>query len=213
MLRNLAANEEQRLLECFNVIWQSGQVPEAWRTTIVATISKARKPTGELASYRPVFLTSATCKVMEAMVLGAFDSLPHAVVQQGLDLLGSCGNLREFISSSFLHNRPRPVTEGAPQGSVVSPFLLDLALARLPDALPIDPHFPVQSSIYADDIALWVRGPPHHIRKHRPYHLSQEDRGLAATSQSSRPPLGCPAALEGRPHPTEQGSHLPGAAH
>ncbi|XP_070386337.1 uncharacterized protein [Dermacentor albipictus] len=51
MLRNLAASEQQRLLECFNEIWQSGQVPEAWRTAIVAPILKDRKPTGELSSY------------------------------------------------------------------------------------------------------------------------------------------------------------------
>ncbi|XP_070395503.1 uncharacterized protein [Dermacentor albipictus] len=54
-----------------------------------------------------------------------------------------------------------------PQVSVVSPFLFNLAMAGLPAALPIDPHFPVQSSIYADDIALWVRVPPQHILKAR----------------------------------------------
>ncbi|XP_037579371.1 uncharacterized protein LOC119462097 [Dermacentor silvarum] len=40
-------------------------------------------------------------------------------------------------------------------------------MARLPAALPIDPHFPVESSIYADDIALWVRGRPQHLRSAR----------------------------------------------
>nr|XP_050026900.1 uncharacterized protein LOC126522207 [Dermacentor andersoni] len=111
-------------------------------------------------------------------VQGAFDSLPHAYVQQGLDLLGICGNLREFLSS-FLHNRTlrvhvgrsksttRPVAASGPQESVVSPFLFNLAMARLPAALPIDPHYPVQSTIYADDIALCARGPPEHTRKAR----------------------------------------------
>ncbi|KAH7933541.1 hypothetical protein HPB49_013521 [Dermacentor silvarum] len=230
MLRNLATSEQRRLLDCYNNIWRSGQVPEAWRTAIVAPILKSNKPANELSSYRPVSLTSAACKVMEAIALarlewvaracgfladqqtgfrrrrctadsiadvvstledarasgdlamlllidvkGAFDGLPHAVVQQALDLLGIGGNLRRFLSS-FLNDRtlrvrvgharstPRPVAAGVPQGSVVSPFLFNLALARLPAALPTDPHYKVECSIYADDIALWVRGPPQSSR-------------------------------------------------
>ncbi|KAH7933880.1 hypothetical protein HPB49_018812 [Dermacentor silvarum] len=195
MLRNLATSEQRRLLDCYNNIWWSGQVPEAWRTAIVAPILKSNKPANELSSYRPVSLTSAACKVMEAIALarlewvaracgfladqqtgfrrrrctadsiadvvstledarasgdlamlllidvkGAFDGLPHAVVQQALDLLGIGGNLRRFLSS-FLNDRtlrvrvgharstPRPVAAGVPQGSVVSPFLFNLALA------------------------------------------------------------------------------------
>ncbi|XP_050046381.1 uncharacterized protein [Dermacentor andersoni] len=93
-------------------------------------------------------------------IKGAFDCLPHPVVQRALDLLGINGNLRHFISS-FLEE------PGVPQGSAVSPFLFDLALARLPAALPIDPHYPVNASIYADDIALWVRSPPHSHRSAR----------------------------------------------
>ncbi|KAH7965446.1 hypothetical protein HPB49_007794 [Dermacentor silvarum] len=230
MLRNLATSEQRRLLDCYNNIWWSGQVPEAWRTAIVAPILKSNKPANELSSYRPVSLTSAACKVMEAIALarlewvaracgfladqqtgfrrrrctadsiadvvstledarasgdlamlllidvkGAFDGLPHAVVQQALDLLGIGGNLRRFLSS-FLNDRtlrvrvgharstPRPVAAGVPQGSVVSPFLFNLALARLPAALPTDPRYKVECSIYADDIALWVRGPPQSSR-------------------------------------------------
>ncbi|XP_037559187.1 uncharacterized protein LOC119436413 [Dermacentor silvarum] len=49
MLRNLAANEQQRLLDCFNETWRSGQVPESWRLAIVAPILKARKPAGDLS--------------------------------------------------------------------------------------------------------------------------------------------------------------------
>ncbi|KAH7971238.1 hypothetical protein HPB49_020683 [Dermacentor silvarum] len=195
MLRNLATIEQRRLLDCYNKIWWSGQVPEAWRTAIGAPILKGKKPAGELSSCRPVSLTSAACKVMEAILLarlewvaraygflaeqqtgfrrrrctadsiadvvstleaarasgdlamlllidvkGAFDGLPHAVVEQALDLLGIGGNLRRFLSS-FLNDRslrvrvgharstPRPVAAGVPQGSVVyhvsvNPFLV-----------------------------------------------------------------------------------------
>ncbi|KAH7941177.1 hypothetical protein HPB49_010675 [Dermacentor silvarum] len=166
MLRNLATSEQRRLLDCYNNIWWSGQVPEAWRTAIVAPILKSNKPANELSSYRPVSLTSAACKVMEAIALarlewvaracgfladqqtgfrrrrctadsiadvvstledarasgdlamlllidvkGAFDGLPHAVVQHALDLLGIGGNLRRFLSS-FLNDRTLRVRVG-----------------------------------------------------------------------------------------------------
>ncbi|KAH7932686.1 hypothetical protein HPB49_000976 [Dermacentor silvarum] len=143
MLRNLATSEQRRLLDCYNNIWWSGQVPEAWRTAIVAPILKSNKPANELSSYRPVSLTSAACKqtgfrrrrctadsiadvvsTLEdarasgdlAMLLlidvkGAFDGLPHAVVQQALDLLGIGGNLRRFLSS-FLNDRTLRVRVG-----------------------------------------------------------------------------------------------------
>ncbi|KAH7975209.1 hypothetical protein HPB49_024946 [Dermacentor silvarum] len=129
---------------------------------VVSTLEDARA-SGDLAM------------LLRIDVEGAFDGLPHAVVQQALDLLGIGGNLRRFLSS-FLNDRtlrvrvgharstPRPVAAGVPQGSVVSPFLFNLALARLPAALPTDPHYKVECSIYADDIALWVRGPPQSSR-------------------------------------------------
>ncbi|KAH7965693.1 hypothetical protein HPB49_009864 [Dermacentor silvarum] len=176
MLRNLATSEQRRLLDCYNNIWWSGQVPEAWRTAIVAPILKSNKPANELSSYRPVSLTSAACKVMEAIALarlewvaracgfladqqtgfrrrrctadsiadvvstledarasgdlamlllidvkGAFDGLPHAVVQQALDLLGIGGNLRRFLSSflndrTLRHRTKKKTTQAARQG-------------------------------------------------------------------------------------------------
>ncbi|XP_075530698.1 uncharacterized protein LOC142563889 isoform X3 [Dermacentor variabilis] len=40
MLRNLVASEQEHLLDGYN-IWQSGQVPESWRTAYAAPILKA----------------------------------------------------------------------------------------------------------------------------------------------------------------------------
>ncbi|KAH6936246.1 hypothetical protein HPB50_015038 [Hyalomma asiaticum] len=44
-------------------------------------------------------------------------------------------------------------------GSVLSPFLFNLMLAPLIECLPSAAPFPVRAVIYADDIALYVRGP------------------------------------------------------
>ncbi|XP_037520707.1 uncharacterized protein LOC119397346 [Rhipicephalus sanguineus] len=103
-------------------------------------------------------------------VQSAFDGLPHMVIESALDALGITGFLRAFIRA-FLAGRtlrvrvgcavsdPRTVTAGVPQGSVLSPFLFNLVLAGLPGMLPVDKRYPTQCSLYADDVALWVRGP------------------------------------------------------
>ncbi|KAH7986085.1 hypothetical protein HPB49_026128 [Dermacentor silvarum] len=123
---------------------------------VVATLEDA-KATGDVAML--VLLD----------VKSAFDGLPHAVIEACLDRLGLSGCLRRFISA-FLTGRtsrvrvgqelcePRDITTGVPQGSVLSPFLFNMALAGLPASLPADPQFPVRCSIYADDVALWTRG-------------------------------------------------------
>ncbi|KAH7937580.1 hypothetical protein HPB49_013211 [Dermacentor silvarum] len=201
MLRNLATSEQRCLLDCYNNIWWSGQVPEAWRTAIVAPILKSNKPANELSSYRPVSLTSAACKVMEAIALarlewvaracgfladqqtgfrrrrctadsiadvvstledarasgdlamlllidvkGAFDGLPHAVVQQALDLLGIGGNLRRFLSS-FLNDRTL-------RGNELRPAMPDASSTTCTDypRRPQRPHSRDRSKRLSDEI-------------------------------------------------------------
>ncbi|XP_075744176.1 uncharacterized protein LOC142802971 [Rhipicephalus microplus] len=103
-------------------------------------------------------------------VESAFDSLPHEVVETSLDRLGVHGCLRSFVTA-FLTGRtfrvrvgketskPRDITAGVPQGSVLSPFLFNLAMAGLPASLPTGTRFAARCSVYADDVALWARGP------------------------------------------------------
>ncbi|KAH7934088.1 hypothetical protein HPB49_021403 [Dermacentor silvarum] len=55
-------------------------------------------------------------------------------------------------------SEPMDITTGVPQVSVLSPFLFNMALTGLPASLPADP-FPVRCSIYAEDVALGIRGP------------------------------------------------------
>ncbi|XP_075556525.1 uncharacterized protein LOC142588575 [Dermacentor variabilis] len=103
-------------------------------------------------------------------VRSAFDSLPHESIISAVEALGVVGNLLAYVKA-FLSDRtfavrvgratssPRPVTTGVPQGSVLSPFLFNLALAPIIECLPKAGRFPVRAVVYADDVALYVRGP------------------------------------------------------
>ncbi|XP_072145540.1 uncharacterized protein [Dermacentor andersoni] len=103
-------------------------------------------------------------------VRSAFDSHPHEWIISAVEALGVVGNLLAYVKA-FLANRtfavrvgratssPRPVTTGVPQGSVLSPFLFNLTLAPIIECLPKAGCFPVRAVVYADDVALYVRGP------------------------------------------------------
>lgn len=96
----------------------------------------------------------------------AFDRLPHSAINTALDGRRVSGRLRTYLHA-FLNNRrmcvrvakslstEHQVTAGVPQGSVLSPFLFNLALAALPECLPHEPTVSLNISIYADDVALW----------------------------------------------------------
>ncbi|KAH7979243.1 hypothetical protein HPB49_008809 [Dermacentor silvarum] len=104
------------------------------------------------------------------MTRGAFDGLPHATIIGALHELGVTGRLlqyiRAFLNDCTLRVRvggalsdPRGVFSGVPQHSVLSPFLFNLALSRLPDFIPRTTSHEVRSAICSDDIALFACGP------------------------------------------------------
>lgn len=68
MLIKLPKNTKEWLLAYYNHIWQSGILPNTWKNSIVIPIFKTGKDKLDPSSYRPIFLTSCLCKVMERMV-------------------------------------------------------------------------------------------------------------------------------------------------
>ncbi|XP_037290898.1 uncharacterized protein LOC119186339 [Rhipicephalus microplus] len=103
-------------------------------------------------------------------IKAAFDSLPHPTILNAVRDLGVTGLLFTYIAS-FLGGRtmrvrvggvlsePRPVSVGVPQGSVLSPFLFNLALADIDDYIPRALPCDVRVAVYADDIAVFATGP------------------------------------------------------
>lgn len=98
-------------------------------------------------------------------IKSAFGRIPHSIVIEVLHELGFCDNLLAFLQG-FLRGRsyhirvngvlnsPRLVLCGVPQGSVVSPFLFNLALAQLPSCFPASHNCNVRVTINMDDITL-----------------------------------------------------------
>ncbi|XP_075721852.1 uncharacterized protein LOC142765163 [Rhipicephalus microplus] len=103
-------------------------------------------------------------------VKSAFDSLPHITILDGHREMRVRGNMLQYVEA-FLSGRsfrvpvaselsgPRVVSASVPQGSVLSPFLFNAALARLIDHIPRNTGYEVRAAVYADDIALFFSSP------------------------------------------------------
>ncbi|KAH7958828.1 hypothetical protein HPB49_005571 [Dermacentor silvarum] len=103
-------------------------------------------------------------------VKSAFDNLPHDSIMDALRAIRVCDRVFAYVSA-FLSGRcfrvrvggstssPRSISVDVPQGSVLSPFLSNLALARLPDFIPRTLPCDVRLAIYADDLSLFAVGP------------------------------------------------------
>ena len=67
-LKELGPAALKELLDICNLSLRSAECPQWWRDAIIIPLLKAGKPPSELASYRPVSLTSCVAKVLERMI-------------------------------------------------------------------------------------------------------------------------------------------------
>ena len=58
------------LLDILNFSFNTGQIPQSWRNAVIIPLLKAMKPASQLASYRPIALTSCVVKLFERMIAG-----------------------------------------------------------------------------------------------------------------------------------------------
>lgn len=64
MIRNLTQKGQQILLQLYNKILNDG-LPQTWKHSLIIPIKKPGKDPRQATSYRPIALTSCTCKLME----------------------------------------------------------------------------------------------------------------------------------------------------
>ena len=68
LLKHLPRDSLMVLLDIFNDIWASAEIPECWKEATVIPIPKPGKDSKNPSNYRPISLTSCLCKTMERMI-------------------------------------------------------------------------------------------------------------------------------------------------
>ena len=68
LLKHLPISTLLILLEIFNNIWKTGNIPKSWKEATVIPIPKPDKDHTDPTNYRPIALTSCICKTMKRMI-------------------------------------------------------------------------------------------------------------------------------------------------
>ncbi|KAK8780271.1 hypothetical protein V5799_018390 [Amblyomma americanum] len=104
--------------------------------------------------------------VMALDIKGAFDNVSHAAIIEGINNT-NCGKRTHDYIRDFLRNRTATVglgelrsdvfhtpCKGTPQGSVISPVLVNVAMIGLANRLKKIQG--IQHAMYADDVTIWT---------------------------------------------------------
>ena len=114
-LKNLGEQAMKHLLKILNHSLQNSACPQIWRNAIIVPLLKAGKPASEIASFRPISLTSCIVKVLERMIGERLYYLAESkgwfsALQAGFRKKRSCEDqilkIIQTIEDGF-HNRPK----------------------------------------------------------------------------------------------------------
>ena len=68
MIKMLSSNSKTRLLNLYNNIFNSGNIPHSWKTATIIPIQKPNSKIDAITSYRPISLLSCFSKVLEKII-------------------------------------------------------------------------------------------------------------------------------------------------
>jgi hypothetical protein len=113
------------LCKIFNKSMITGKVPQNWKEAIVTPIYK-KGPKAEPGNYRPVSLTSVSCKVMESLIK---DSIMKHLQDNNLISHSQHGFIQERSCATNLLTFQEELTKCIDEGTPVDIFYLDFAKA------------------------------------------------------------------------------------
>ena len=112
LLNHLPRDSLMVVLDIFNEIWQTGDIPDCWKEATVIPIPKPGKDHTNPTNYRPISLTSCLCKTMERMINsrlmwfleknGVFSKYQSGF-RKGRTTTDQLIRLESFIRDSFLN--------------------------------------------------------------------------------------------------------------
>ena len=165
------------LLDIFNDIWASGEIPECWKEATVVPIPnyKPGKDSKNPSNYHPISLTSCLCKTMERMIntrlvwfLEKNDILTkyQSGFRKGRTTTDQLIKLESFIRDSFLKGNHEVFVfrvhlesvysyiheqeMGVPQDSILSVTLFILKINSIVNVIPSS----FEKSLFVDHFSI-----------------------------------------------------------
>ncbi|KAG0417018.1 hypothetical protein HPB47_005942 [Ixodes persulcatus] len=190
-LRNINECHYPNILEAFNHVWQTSEIPDAWKLSHVIPTPKSGKPLTSPESYRAISLTSCVGKLLERLVLrrltwnlDAREALP--------EFTNEIGDPGPRFPIRPPHSTQPPLNVQVSLPDVRARKDLHPVVARTVVAVALEEKYASSLEIYADaKNAHALPLPTYHIR---PFH---EARLLIARNIRSRHPD--PSTARGTP--------------
>ncbi|KEG05446.1 Tbingi protein [Trypanosoma grayi] len=108
-LRHVGKCAKHSVLTLFNKSLSTGVVPQSWRHGIITPLFKLGKKATELASYRPVTLTSCLCKLMERIIAARIcDVIEPKLTPQQCGVRPSHSTPNQLLHLRAVMHRPTP---------------------------------------------------------------------------------------------------------
>nr|CAH7746851.1 unnamed protein product [Callosobruchus chinensis] len=125
-IKNLNTDGLCHLLKIYNMIWNSGQIPDAWKTSILIPIHKPQKSRFVPDSYRPVALTSHLCKLLERI---ANNRLTFFLNKNNLITKHQIGFLKGHSTIDHIMGLQTDISDGFIKNHHTTAIFLDLCKA------------------------------------------------------------------------------------
>lgn len=125
-IKNLGPVALEELLEIANHSFLTGEVPKSWRHAIIIPLLKAGKPASQIASFRPISLTSCLMKTVERLVV---NRLYYLAETRGWLTSAQAGFRKQRSCEDQILRLTQGVSDGLQRGKRTLMVLIDYSKA------------------------------------------------------------------------------------